>query len=215
MEEHFTYDHLNRLTGIWLNNQRTGWMDYDPYGRMTDKTTDNTLAFSDAVYNATAKPHAIDQADVNAGSFCEQAVTYTCFDKVKTVNQGNNTLEYTYGYDRQRIFLYEFVNNTERLKRYVGNCEFVFPPVEDVTAVKALTYLSSPIGVFAVMEKQGNVETIHYVLKDNLGSWTTITDSVGNVEQELSFDAWGNRRDPETWQTSSQLLATSISMPSV
>lgn len=207
MEEHFTYDHLNRLTGIWLNNQRTGWMDYDPYGRMTDKTTDNTLAFSDAVYNATAKPHAIDQADVNAGSFCEQAVTYTCFDKVKTVNQGNNTLEYTYGYDRQRIFLYEFVNNTERLKRYVGNCEFVFPPVEDVTAVKALTYLSSPIGVFAVMEKQGNVETIHYVLKDNLGSWTTITDSVGNVEQELSFDAWGNRRDPETWQTSSQLPA--------
>lgn len=166
---------------------------------MTDKTTDNTLAFSDAVYNATAKPHAIDQADVNAGSFCEQAVTYTCFDKVKTVNQGNNTLEYTYGYDRQRIFLYEFVNNTERLKRYVGNCEFVFPPVEDVTAVKALTYLSGPMGVFAVVEKQGDEETLHYILKDHQGSWTVITDAEGNVEQELSYDAWGNLRNPNTW----------------
>lgn len=30
--------------------------------------------------------------------------------------------------------------------------------------------------------------------------WTTITDSEGVVEQELSFDAWGNRRDPNTWQ---------------
>jgi YD repeat-containing protein len=35
LEERFTYDHLNRLTGIWLGNNRTGWMDYDAYGRMT------------------------------------------------------------------------------------------------------------------------------------------------------------------------------------
>ena len=26
----------------------------------------------------------------------------------------------------------------------------------------------------------------------HLGSWTTITDEKGNIEQELSFDAWGN-----------------------
>ena len=39
----------------------------------------------------------------------------------------------------------------------------------------------------------------HYILKDHLGSWTTITDAEGNVEQELSFDAWGNLRDADTW----------------
>ena len=39
----------------------------------------------------------------------------------------------------------------------------------------------------------------HYILKDHLGSWTTVTDAEGNVEQELSFDAWGTLRDPETW----------------
>ena len=32
-----------------------------------------------------------------------------------------------------------------------------------------------------------------------VGSWTTITDADGNIEQEVSFDAWGNLRDPETW----------------
>ena len=44
----------------------------------------------------------------------------------------------------------------------------------------------------------------HYILKDHLGSWTTITDAEGNVEQELSFDAWGTLRDPETWHGFSQ-----------
>ena len=34
----------------------------------------------------------------------------------------------------------------------------------------------------------------HYILKDHLGSWTTITDAEGNVEQELSFDAWVKNR---------------------
>ena len=44
----------------------------------------------------------------------------------------------------------------------------------------------------------------HYILKDHLGSWTTVTDAEGNVEQELSFDAWGTLRDPETWYSFSQ-----------
>lgn len=33
----------------------------------------------------------------------------------------------------------------------------------------------------------------------HLGSWTTITDEKGSIEQELSFDAWGNFRNPYTW----------------
>ena len=40
---------------------------------------------------------------------------------------------------------------------------------------------------------------LHYVQADNLGSWTTITDSLGNVVERNSFDAWGNRRNAATW----------------
>ena len=43
------------------------------------------------------------------------------------------------------------------------------------------------------------MESQCYILKDHLGSWTTITDEVGRLEQELSYDAWGNLRDPDTW----------------
>ncbi|MBP5424257.1 MAG: hypothetical protein J6Y78_17635, partial [Paludibacteraceae bacterium] len=70
------------------------------------------------------------------------------------------------------------------------------------TSEKTLTYLVGPYGVFAVVEQQDNEESMHYILKDHLGSWTTITDSEGNVEQELSFDAWGNLRNPATWSGS-------------
>ena len=59
--------------------------------------------------------------------------------------------------------------------------------------------LTGPYGVFAVVEKQNDAENIHYILKDNLGSWTTITNSSGTVEQRLSYDAWGNQRNPNTW----------------
>ena len=54
-------------------------------------------------------------------------------------------------------------------------------------------------GVFAVVESHNGTDALHYILKDNLGSWVTITDANGIAEQQMSFDAWGNRRDPQTW----------------
>ena len=203
LEEHFEYDHLNRLKVIKRGIMITGTMEYDPYGRMTKKVSDNTIIFSDARYDINTKPHAIDEASCGFGVIPEeeQNITYTCFDKVKTITEGGNTLAYTYGYDRQRIFMEEHANGVDRTKRYVGSCEFLTTTTGGSTTTKALTYLSSPTGIFAVVETEGDGKhTLHYVLKDHLGSWSTITDCNGAVEQELSYDAWGNRRDPDTWR---------------
>ncbi len=207
LEEHFTYDHLNRLTGIRLGNTATGWMDYDGYGRMMRKVADNIPIFASAVYGITSKPHALDAAKTWQGIFPndDQIITYTSFDKVKTIAEGNNTLQYTYGYDRQRIFMEEHASGTERTKRYVGDCEFQTRTENNATTERTLTCLNSPIGIFAVVERQDNEESVHYILKDHLGSWTTITDHQGNIEQELSFDAWGNLRSAETWRAWGQL----------
>lgn len=40
----------------------------------------------------------------------------------------------------------------------------------------------------------------HYQLQDHLGSVDVITDEQGQVVQELSFDAWGQRRDATNWK---------------
>ena len=120
---------------------------------------------------------------------------YTDFDKARSVRMGNDSICYAYGYDHQRIFMEEHFGNTVRTKHYVGMCEYV----TEANGTKSWTYLTGPYGVFAVVEKQNGVQTPHYVLKDNLGTWTTITNSSGTVEQRLSYDAWGSQRNPNTW----------------
>ena len=57
-----------------------------------------------------------------------------------------------------------------------------------------------PMGVFAVVSQTGGeVDSVTYVLKDHLGSWTVFADGDGDLVREESFDAWGNRRNPATW----------------
>jgi len=40
---------------------------------------------------------------------------------------------------------------------------------------------------------------MHYILKDYLGSFETILSDSGVIEQKLSFDPWGRRRNPTDW----------------
>ena len=44
--------------------------------------------------------------------------------------------------------------------------------------------VGSLTGVFAVVETNSDGKHyLHYILKDHLGSWTTITDAEGNVPE--------------------------------
>ena len=201
MEERFGYDEMNRLTGVWLGSAQTGASAYDGYGRMTAKTAGGQPVFSDAVYNTTAKPHALKSASVPEGLFPNATlnISYTHFDKVDGITEGANSLSYAYGYDRQRVFMEEHVGGLTRTKCYVGNCEYVTETTGGNIEKQWLTYLTGPTGVFAVVMTKSGTDQVFYILKDNLGSWTTVTDGNGTVEQRLSYDAWGNLRDPNTW----------------
>ena len=181
---------------------------YDALGRMTSKqavtsvngTPQVTTSFSLPSFDAT-KVHAMTQAQTSAGLFSSsaQTLTYTGFDKVSTLRQGNDRILFTYGYDHQRIGMQKLTPETSQAKDYVGSCEFITRSVMGGTDTKTLTYLTGPYGVFAVVESHNGTDVLHYILKDNLGSWVTITDANGIEEQQMSFDAWGNRRDPQTW----------------
>ena len=205
LEETFQYDKMNRLTDICLGNTHSQIV-YDALSRMTSKQADGQTVFANADFTGVpgqpVRPHAMKSAATADGVFptASQTITYTSFDKVKSIGEDGKGLVYTYGYDHQRIRAFEAFSDHTVNKDYVGVCEYI---TEDHGAggatFKTLTYLVGPYGVFAVVEKQNNEESIHYILKDHLGSWTTITDSEGNVEQELSFDAWGNLRNPDAW----------------
>lgn len=206
LQETFQYDKMNRLTDIYLGNTHSQII-YDPLGRMTSKQADGQTVFTNAGFAAAqgqpARPHAMKSAETVEGVFpdANQSIAYTNFDKVKTIVEDGNALIINYGYDQQRIRMYEIKADGNTInKDYVGVCEYITENQgTGGLAFKTLTYLVGPFGVFAVVEKQNNEESVHYVLKDHLGSWTTITDAEGVVEQELSFDAWGNLRNPATW----------------
>ena len=201
LEETFEYDSQNRLKKVWLGPTLTGASVYDSYGRMTAKTANGQLIFYDAEFGTTAKPHAMDAATTVAENFPQvtQTITYTGFDKVSKVKQGNDSLCYTYGYDHQRILMEEHVGNRHRTKRYVGNCEYITKTNGNDTEEQWLTYLTGSTGIYAVVMTKSGRSQMFYVLKDNLGSWTTITDENGEVEQRLNYDAWGNLRNPNYW----------------
>ncbi len=59
--------------------------------------------------------------------------------------------------------------------------------------------MSSPYGVVAVSITDGTTTTLHYLHTDYLGSVVAISNTSGVREQEMSYDAWGRRRNPDTW----------------
>ena len=194
LQENFRYDDFNRLTGIETNGI-TRAIVYDNYGRIQAKEQDG-FTFHDAKYS-TQHPHAVSVVQSNnQPPFGNQNITYTPFDKVKTVTVGNNSINIDYGYHRQRIRMTENINGQERVKTYVGGCEFVHSNTDND---HSLTYLYAGSGIFAVAESTNHGFVLHYVHTDNLGSWDIITDEQGHLEQSLSFDAWGNRRNANTW----------------
>ena len=162
---------------------------------MTEKTTPNGVVFSNADYSG-AKPHAIKTVQASHGTFPQERMdlTYTSFDKIANISQGTDNITFKYGYDNNRIKISENVDGILRHKIYVDNCEFIS---SQGSSPVVRTMLSSPSGVFAVVETIDGDTSIHYIHKDHLGSWTTISDSEGIIEQEVHFDAWGNSEDAD------------------
>ena len=216
LKETFYYDALNRLTQSNVTNQNMVYTsdivyDNNDFGCINTKTAAYVggPAFSNAQYGIYGRPHAVRTAEMNIEVFptSKLQTDYNRFDKLSQIIQYNDdgsidrSLSYMYGYNHQRIYMAENEGQTiVRTKTYLGNCEYIY----DNGNNRAFTYLLGPLGVFGVYEhtiENGQVtnSTLHYIFTDHLGSFTTITNDKGVVEQELSYDAWGNLRDPETW----------------
>lgn len=103
---------------------------------------------------------------------------------------------YQYGYDHERIQM-SHGNTYEKL--YLGNCELITQNGN----TQWNTFISGPLGVFAAVTSNGTTESLRYIYKDHLGSWTTITDDAGTILEEMSYDAWGNIRIPGLWTNGS------------
>lgn len=197
--EEFEYDCYDRLSKIKLDGQERAWMTYGKYGNIYEKKEDDTKVLYNTVYGIN-NPNAMVSAktdDENLYKRFMQKFEYSLSDNVISIKEAEKSLSLDYGYDNNRIYM-KFQNGSHvKSKIYVENCEFV----EKDGKSYIYTYIEGPMGVFAVhvTDAAGN-GTFNYISKDNLESWNIITDEKGKVLQNLSFDAWGNLRDPNTWK---------------
>lgn len=52
--------------------------------------------------------------------------------------------------------------------------------------------------------------SMRYLLLDHLGSIQTITNELGEIVEISSFDAWGKRRDPTTWESVDYTITSKV-----
>jgi YD repeat-containing protein len=189
LTENFSYDNLSRLTGITGNT--TASYTFAANGNIATGTAAGTYT-----YNAT-KLHAVASVTNPLGSISstDQIIQYTSFDKVKLITEGAKTVNLYYGADKERRKMV-YNDGTNTLTRYYahGNYE-----KESGTNNRELFYITAGTGVAAIYEKKAAGNQMYYISKDHLGSVNVITNESGAVVEEMSFDAWGRRRNPVNW----------------
>jgi RHS repeat-associated protein len=207
--ESFAYDDVNRLVETKLNGTTTTTLQYDVLGNITYKSDVGDYEYG-TVNNG---PHRLlnvrtNNANVQCSFTLNIDTKYTSFNKVKEISNDTARVEVFYGPDQQRIMQKMYVRGTlTRTKLYIGG----ITEIEIFSNGKTKT--TNFIGGVAmqVTEKQGAapaVTTLKYYLKDHLGSNTGFTGAGGVLLEELSFDAWGQRRNAD-WTASTTVGAGS------
>ena len=190
----YVYDNLDRLTS-WNVHSVSGYkfngdtITYDESNNMVHK---NSLGDMILAYEDENHPHAVSSISGVPSAFPkdEQNITYTSFNKVESVSQGDMRYDITYGVGEQRIKS-EYSNAQGKTTRYyIGNYEEV---IDAQGATTKFCYLS---GGAMMVEKDGE-QKLYYNYTDRLGSIVAIADAEGNVIERYAYDPWGKRLDPK------------------
>lgn len=193
--ETFTYDNLDRLTGVSGPQNLT--MAYESNGNISTKSD---LGPGTYTYGHATKPFAV--TEINSGNqvipSANQVATYTSFEQVSTIDEDDYHAAFTYNSDNQRCkMLVTDLGSTVLTRWYVGSRyikETEGSTTTEYTWIGGDAY-SAPV----VAEKVGSTTNYYYLLRDYLGNITHKVNTSNTVTAEYSFDAWGRRRDKDDW----------------
>ena len=193
--ETFTYDNLDRLTGVSGPQNLT--MAYESNGNISTKSD---LGPGTYTYGHATKPFAV--TEINSGNqvipSADQVATYTSFEQVSTIDEDDYHAAFTYNSNNQRCkMLVTDLGSTVLTRWYVGSRyikETEGSTTTEYTWIGGDAY-SAPV----VAEKVGSTTNYYYLLRDYLGNITHKVNTSNTVTAEYSFDAWGRRRDKDDW----------------
>ncbi len=196
--ENFTYDSLNRLTSSEVVNGFATSIQYNILGNIIFKSDVGTYLYGEN----NAGPHQLTSIQLADTTSCipslQSDYNYTSFNKVNVIFEGDKSVEFTYGPDRSRRIQRIYTNNIlEKTKYYFEN---IYEKEIIGDTIKEVHYIRAGTGVVAVYSLiNETIENTVYWHKDHIGSLQCITNDSGFVLEALSYDAWGKRRNTDTW----------------
>ena len=217
LTETFTYDALDRLTSSQVSDATTTQDAVDYYynamGNLTTKGDVGTYTYP-SLPNTDPRPHAVTGVSFNGGGSATytydnngnmtggdgRTLTWYSFDKPKSINKNGNTRDFYYGPDRGR---YKQVHNSTT-KHYIEDSLVTVNAPGGTVETWEMTVFANGQAVAIVKDEDNSgtvTKTTSYLHRDHLGSIAVVTDLNGstlNIEN-LSYDAFGKRRDATDW----------------
>ena len=193
MSEKFGYDELNRLISAGAETYT-----YNTWGNIIEKSD-----VGEFEYELSNKPHALTKIIPNGASvpLRSQDITYTSFSRPSQISEGGLSASFTYNAFSERVkMIVRRGNSTIKTCYYSGDCYECDYNTSGNYDIEKLYLFGDYYDAPAVYVKDDDGGEIFYILRDYLGSITQVVNSGGTIVQELSYDAWGRLRDPETWE---------------
>lgn len=190
--ETFSYDALNRLTGIgsraitYANNGNitsVGDVGYINHGNASKPYQDTGyLPVADSLVSAAS-----------------QTVTYASFNRPVQITEGTASLAFTYGADGQRVKMSSTTSTGYTNTRYYIGDRYEYD--DDGLLFSERLYLGGDAYSAPMVMEKGESQIqwrIRNIGRDYQGSITHIASSDGTLVAEYSYDPWGRLRNPET-----------------
>jgi RHS repeat-associated protein len=219
VNEIFTYDALNRLTNTSMTGATalTKSYGYSSTGNLNYKSDVGTLVYPlsyevkhHAVKSVTGTVNGLvnptytydsvgNLTEEKTGTTVQRSITWTGFNMPLKITKGVSTIEFLYDADHARVYEARKTGVTFDSQTYfvnAGNALF-FEIETKGTITEWKHYLHAPSGLLMMRSIKSNTtaKTDVYFHKDHLGSITTITNNIGAILEQNSFDAFGKRRN--------------------
>ncbi|WP_390593129.1 Ig-like domain-containing protein [Simiduia litorea] len=213
LHEHFEYDDLNRLTSALVAGKTAQTIRYDDagLGNIVYKSDvgDYLYGSACAANDEDVRPHAVCETsdgisysyDTNGNMTSDSSgrtLVYSTFDKPTLISKDGHSTGFKYGPGRDRYLRTDVSAQGTEITRYLGSVERISRANGSVEIKRTLLG-----GVLITNTYDGPVvanKSVRYLHTDHLGSIDTITDEIGNVVEQMSFDAWGQRRNAQDWE---------------
>jgi RHS repeat-associated protein len=211
--ETFQYDDLNRLKDSTVTNPANNGptisnINYDSVGDIQNRTLSGTVE----TYSYDPKhPYAVNGVTDSSGTIYSASydadgdmtsrngyqIQWTVDNLPESIASAQGSSTFSYDPEGNRYYQSATLNGATTDTTYIGG---LFEVVSTLNSTEFRHNIIADGQIVAVhtIDQSGNAHT-SYLNYDHLGSVDAITDDSGAVVQTMSFDAYGQRRDPSNW----------------